>query len=122
MNARSLCVVSIPTLTENLTFPALLFYENSTGGISALLRSNSDGIGIDYVDVTNQSNVFRSLSAPFACPLNSTKTEGPTFYQAPDSSLSMNNPKNITGLTFETAGSSPKKLQLDPSVRCGIIW
>ena len=135
MDTRSLCIAPATYTTNDSTFPAYLFYEKSTGGVSALLRSVSiSEFYFQYVDVTHQGKTppddFRSVSAsdshtaispsssvPFACPTTWAGTNlGPIFYFAPNSSITLadpNGPAQYSSGLLSTPGNYSSIRQSD---------
>ena len=114
MNTRSLSIASIGTIGGNRTNSALLYYENSSGNVSALLRrvpvspSDDQDTDFQYVDVTHQSTAlpddFHNVGpsdtsytlyesdtsvtfiAPFASQTNWSANVGALFYLTQDPS------------------------------------
>ena len=104
METRSLCIAPIAKTTKAFEISAFLFYENSTGGVSALSRNMTAFDYFDYADVTHQRKALAydlytvfvpnslivygavpdiTYGAPFACPANFT-SDAAVFYSAPD--------------------------------------
>ena len=114
VNTRSLSIASIGVAGGNRTNSALLYYENPTGNISALLRRLPVSPGtlqytdFEYVDITHQSKTlpdeFRNngtldshesrtlyeldvpFSTPFASQTNWSANIGALFYSPSGSS------------------------------------
>ena len=78
-NTRSLsfCLLNGTTLNGN---PALLFYENPTGKISALLQHNNGTGYSDWIDITSQGS--RSLPEAFHHGFDRNSGLSPTLYEA----------------------------------------